>query len=284
MIDYRLTFYGVRGSYPVSGKKYLKYGGNTASLLLESNEELIIFDAGTGLINIGKYIMQKRLDIKKINIFLTHLHSDHIVGLPFFYPVFKKDYKINIYCYKYKSVKVKETVLNFFNPPLSPISQKGIKANINFFELDKVVGEIKINKSLSINYTKVEYHPIEGVLLYSINFLNNYKVVYATDIEIPEGFCENGFELTKNSNIMIIDSQYLDKDYYNSNSKKIGFGHNTVSMAINAAIKANVEKMYLFHYEPEYSDKTIDRMYEFAKKRFKNTIPSKEGGKILIRR
>ncbi len=284
MIDYRLVFYGVRGSYPVAGKKYLKYGGNTSSLLLESEKDIIIFDAGTGFINIGKYLVNKRKDIKTLSVFLTHLHSDHIVGLPFFYPVFKKDYNIRIYCYKYEFVNIKETVLNFFNPPLSPISKKGIKANIEFHELESISGEIKINNNLVINYLKVPYHPVEGVLLYKMNFGKDYNILYATDVEIPDGFCDNGVEFSKNSNIMIIDSQYFDKDYYGKESSKIGFGHNTVTMAVNAAVKANVDKMCLFHYEPEYSDKMIDKMFEFAKKRFKNTIPSKEGGKILIRR
>ena len=97
MQETKLVFYGVRGSYPVPDKKVIKYGGNTASILIEADNESIILDAGTGIINIGKYLLTVNPQRKKINLFLTHLHNDHIQGLPFFDPVFDKEYEINIY-------------------------------------------------------------------------------------------------------------------------------------------------------------------------------------------
>ncbi|MCP4149072.1 MAG: MBL fold metallo-hydrolase, partial [bacterium] len=87
MNETNLTFYGVRGSYPAPHKNIGKFGGNTSSILFENNDNLIILDAGTGIINLGIFLKNERPHIKKLDIFITHFHMDHIQGLPFFEPL-----------------------------------------------------------------------------------------------------------------------------------------------------------------------------------------------------
>jgi len=86
----KLVFHGVRGSRPVADKRVIKYGGNTSSILVEKGDRIVIFDAGTGIINIGDYLKNERKDIKILDIFLTHFHFDHILGLPFFQPILSR--------------------------------------------------------------------------------------------------------------------------------------------------------------------------------------------------
>ena len=80
----RQPFKGVRGSYPVSHKNVNKYGGNTSSIIVEYDGEVLVLDAGTGIINLGNELNENSRNRKIVNIFLTHLHIDHIQGLPFF--------------------------------------------------------------------------------------------------------------------------------------------------------------------------------------------------------
>jgi len=283
MDELRYTFYGVRGSYPVSAPKTVKYGGNTSSILFESGEDIFIFDAGTGIVAAGEYIQRKE-NIKTINIFLTHLHIDHIMGLPFFNPIYDKEKIIKIHCFKYNGFKYKDTIFSLFNQPLSPISRKGIRAKIKFNTFgENVESPVIINDHTTVSCIKDDLHPKSGVLIYRVDF-HGKKLVFATDIESENGFEGTHGDFIKNADILIHDSQYTLEDYNNNNSPKSGYGHSTVDMAVNNAEKMNVNKLFLFHYSPEYPDSQLENMLEHAKKKFSNTELSIEGKINKLRR
>lgn len=283
MDELKFTFYGVRGSYPVSNKKFIKFGGNTTSLLFETESEIFIIDAGTGIVNAGEYI-QKKENIRTINIFLTHLHVDHIMGLPFFNPLYNNQMRINIYCFKYPGFKYEDKIYSLFNQPLSPISQKGILADLRFYTFGKgVKTPVIINDNTRVNYLKDELHPKSGVLIYSVDFYDK-KLVFATDIESENGFTGKYSDFIQNADILIHDSQYTDADYRSKDNPKAGYGHSTVDMAVKNAIDMNIEKLFLFHYSPEYSDKKLENLLKHARNFFKNTYLSKEGKLNKLRR
>ena len=285
MSETNLVFYGVRGSYPVvPNKNVSKYGGNTASILIERDDKVIILDAGTGIFNIGNYLKEIKPHIKKADLFLTHLHIDHIQGIPSFEPVFDEKFELNIYCDNGKNISFEDTVYSLFNKPLSPIGNQGIKAKINFIPLNPKEPEtVQIDEGLSVDYMKENSHPHAGVLIYRIN-IENKRIVYATDVESPDGFEKKYLEFIKGADILIHDSQYFDADYNSNENSKKGFGHSTVSMAVANAIKCEVKKLFLFHYSHGYSDKDIKRMLKEARKKFKNTYLSKELKIIRLRR
>jgi len=241
MVENKFIFYGVRGSYPVPSPRTVKYGGNTSSILVEAGSDTIVLDAGTGIVNIGRYLTQERPEKKHIDIFLTHYHMDHIQGIPFFEPVFNKDYTINIYCDESPTLPLGETILSLFNKPLSPIGNAGIKAHFNFIPLntDKV-GTVKIGTHLSVDFCKEHLHPEAGVLLYRVN-IDGMRLVYATDVESVNGFAEEHIRFIDGADILIHDTMYFDEDYYDPDFPKTGFGHSTVSMAVQNAIKGNVK-------------------------------------------
>jgi ribonuclease BN (tRNA processing enzyme) len=272
--DLSYIFYGCRGSYPVSHPRFIRYGGNTSSLLIEKGEKPVIFDAGTGIINIGKYLLEKPA-IHSLDIFLTHLHIDHIQGLPFFQPVFQSNYHINIYCPRYRDYSLKKTIFTLFNHPFSPISKEGIKADLNFFELYQSNGKISLQDGLEVAHIKEDSHPVSGVLIYRL-LDNDKSLVYATDVESPEGFSEKVAEFIDGSDVLIHDSQYFDEEYYCSNHSRKGYGHSTSMMAVENAIRCRVKKLFLFHYDPSYSDQDLERMLKEARVKFKNTFLSEE--------
>jgi len=283
MGELKFTFYGVRGSYPVSAPRTIKYGGNTSSILFESGDDIFIFDAGTGIIAAGEYI-QNKTSVKKINIFLTHLHSDHIMGFPFFNPLYDPEKEILIHCFKYNGFEYSDTVLSLFNQPLSPISRKGIRAGLKFFTYgENVESPVQINSETSVSCIKENNHPKSGVLIYKVVHNGRY-LVFATDIESRDGFSGEQREFIKDSDILIHDSQYTTEDYTNHGSPKSGFGHSTVDMALNNADKMGVGKLFLFHYSPEYSDAQLEKILAQAKKKFRNTELSIEGKKNILRR
>ncbi len=286
MAEANLVFYGVRGSYPVPHRNTAKYGGNTASILLEREDKVVVLDAGTGIIQIGNYLKESKPNIKKIDLFLTHLHSDHIQGLPFFEPVFDEAFEINIYSDNNKSGKIsfRDTIYTLFSQPLSPISKEGIKAALNFISLDtENPRAIVIGEDFDVDYIKENGHPLSGVLVYRIT-VEGITVVYATDVESPGGFEGKYLDFIKGADVLIHDSQYFDDDYLSPENPKKGFGHSTVSMAAANAVKCGVKKLFLFHYSPEYSDRDVEKMLGEARKTFKNTFLSEEFKKISLRR
>jgi len=286
MAEANLVFYGVRGSYPVPRRDTSKYGGNTASILIEKENKVVILDAGTGIIRIGNYLKESKPHIKKIDLFLTHLHSDHIQGLPFFDPVFDEEFEITIYSdnNKEKKISFPDTVYTLFAQPLSPISKKGIKAVFNFVSLDtEKPRTISIGEDFNVDYIKENDHPLSGVLVYRIT-VGGKQVVYATDVESPGGFDGKYLDFIRGADILIHDSQYFEADYFSPENPKKGFGHSTVSMAAANAVKCGVKKLFLFHYSPEYSDRDVEKMLVEARKTFKNTFLSEELKKISLRR
>lgn len=278
--ELKFIFYGVRGSWPVADRKVNKYGGNTSSILVEKDDKIIILDAGTGIINIGNYLKEEKPGIKKLDIFLTHFHFDHILGLPFFEPFFNEEFEINIYSEPFINKSSKDIILTIFNRPYSPISSKGIKAKINFIELDgKKRKTISFTNGIAIDYKKENSHPQCGVLIYKLA-VKGKSLVYATDVETPGGFKKDILDFIKGADVMIHDSQYFDTHYNAKDNPKKGFGHSSVSMAINNAKLAKVKRLFLFHYDPVYSDKELEIMLKEARKKFKDTFLAKELKKI----
>ena len=162
--------------------------------------------------------------------------------------------------------------------------EEGIKAVFNFIPLDTSNPQpIIIDDGLSIEYIKENDHPLSGVLIYKVN-TGGKQVIYATDVECPNGFDRHYLEFIKGVDILIHDSQYFDDDYHSTESPKKGFGHSTVSMAASNALKAEVNELYLFHYSPEYTDDDVEKMLAQAREIFKNTYLSEELKKINLRR
>jgi ribonuclease BN (tRNA processing enzyme) len=286
MNEANLVFYGVRGSYPVPAKNTQKYGGNTASILIEKGDKIVILDGGTGIIPLGNYLKNNKPHVKKVDLFLTHLHIDHIQGIPFFEPVFDKEFEITVYSDNNtkKNISFRDTVYSLFAQPLSPISKKGIKAAFRFVPLDtRDTKTITVDENFSVDYIKENDHPLSGVLIYRVT-VGDKRVVYATDVEVPNGFQGKYLEFIRGADILIHDSQYFEADYYSPGSPKKGFGHSTVSMAAANALEAGVKSLYLFHYSPEYTDDDVETMLAEARKTFNNTFLSEELKKISLRR
>jgi ribonuclease BN (tRNA processing enzyme) len=280
-----LTFYGVRGSHPVPGRGTQRYGGNTAALLFEIAGQAVLFDAGTGIIQAGRYLNRRLHAGGTIHLFLTHLHIDHIQGLPFFKPFYNPRLEIVIHCQESAGNSLRRAIEALFLPPYSPITLKGIKAKLRFLPLDMRPGKnsLSLGPDTVVSYIKHDSHPRLGVIIYQLAH-DGRRVVYSTDVESPEGFDGSIRTFIRGADILIHDCQYLDADYANPRHPRQGYGHSTVSMAVRNAGLCRVKKLYLFHYDPEYSDRQLEDLLRRARRKFKNTFLSQEQKKIIIRR
>jgi ribonuclease BN (tRNA processing enzyme) len=280
--EFSLTFFGVRGSYPVPGPATRHYGGNTASLLLEVCGQAVVLDAGTGIIQAGRHLEGRLRPGQTIHVFLTHLHSDHIIGLPFFAPMYDPRAEIVIHFPGCAGARPRQALEALFLPPYSPITLKGIKARLRYQALAPAAGSLRLG-DVEVAWVQHDSHPRLGVLIYRVA-CGKRRVVYATDVESPSGFDEGVSAFIAGADLLVHDSQYFERDYFSRDHPRVGFGHSTVVMAARNAARCGARRLFLFHYDPRYSDPMLEEMLAQARAGFPGSFLAQEGKKINIRR
>ena len=273
MKENKITFWGVRGSFPTPDQDKVETGGHTSCVSIESSDNILIMDMGTGIKNLGQYIVSNPDLPSKINIFLSHYHLDHIIGLPMFAPLFSDKYQINLYGKK-EDIELKEIINKMLNPIFWPVSINDFKAELNFHTIDN--SEIKLSESITIK-TQIHHHP-HGALSYKI--LSNDKIIsYVTDCEYITGNpSEKLIQFSNNSDLLIHDAHFTPEDLINHK----GWGHSSWKQAIIMAQKSNSKQLALFHHSPEYTDKQIESIERNAQKIFKQTIAARQGLVIYL--
>jgi ribonuclease BN (tRNA processing enzyme) len=280
---FSLTFCGVRGSYPVPGKDTRRYGGNTASLLLELAGRALILDAGTGIIQAGRRLGAAGRQRRPIHVFLTHLHSDHIIGLPFFAPMYDPRAEIVLHFPEVTGSGAQQALEALFLPPYSPITLKGIKARLRFEPLRHGSGRVLLGDGIEVAHMLHDSHPRLGVLVYRVS-CGERKLVYATDVESPGGFSAELRGFSAGADLLVHDSQYFEKEYARGAGSRRGYGHSTVAMAARNADICGARRLFLFHFDPTYSDAMLREMLAQARRLFARTFLAQEGKTITIRR
>lgn len=290
-----IKFWGTRGSIPTPGLKTIKYGGNTSCIEIETDGLTLIFDAGTGIRELGNLMLEEYKNKPIVgHIFISHTHWDHIQGIPFFLPAYQLKNEFTFYGPKGTELGIENLLKRQMEKDFFPVPLSEMKANLKF--VDKR-SEIIINKT-RINFQRVNHpgltyaHKVESegrIVVYTSdnepNFKKIKKIVKGEEkVVIDKKLDMELIEFVKNADVLICDSQYTPEEY----ELKAGWGHGTFEDAVNLAIEGNVKQLVLFHYDPTYSDELIDGIVRSAKKlvRSKNVklicIPAKEGLKIKI--
>jgi len=266
----KVKFWGTRGSIPVTGKDYCKYGGDTPCLEIsfDDSNEIVLFDAGSGIRELGIDLINRN-NQKNIKIFLSHFHTDHILGLPFFAPLYYKEFKIDIFAQPYVLKNTEEILDLILSPPLFSITKEYFNCDLSFHNIESgfvyETSEYRI-ETISLNHP----HPTLGYKVIA----DDKKLVYFTDNELIQNnhlvdeieslIVKNHKDLINfcyDADVLVHDASYSFEDY----NRRIGWGHSSnLAVAIFAKL-TRVKNLYLFHYDPEYDDKFIDKFLEETK-------------------
>jgi len=273
----RIKFYGVRGSLPVSGKEFLKYGGNTTCIKMfrENVNRVAIIDAGTGIRKLGKEIIETGLHQNVINILFSHFHWDHIQGLPFFAPAYNSNQKIGILVMgkqrKFKDLK--EIFSLQMQKEYFPIGLETMGAQFEFLSYgDK-------ETLYEANVTVTPQHHLFWGGSYGLRIDDAAaSLVVCTDIEHVDGIDENIVNLAMNADLLIHDGQYTSDEY----QKHKGWGHSSWEQAVEVAIRAKVKKLIITHHDPDHDDDFLDSMENECQKIFPDAVFAKEGMEISV--
>jgi len=255
-----VRFWGVRGSVPVPGPQTAKYGGNTSCVEVRADGEIIILDAGTGLRALGLALMEEfRGRPLAVTILVTHTHTDHIQGFPFFAPAYEESNRIRILGFSEGGCGLQCAFTRQMEPAHFPVGLSQMRSEVAFEEL---TGEAFQIGSVRVSTCRAN-HPgnCGGYRLDTsagtICYIPDHE---ADGARAPQ--CAAVAQLIHESDLVILDSQYTVGEYRGHE----GWGHSSMEDAVRTACEAKAKCLHLFHHDPSHNDEFLDQMLQKAKR------------------
>jgi phosphoribosyl 1,2-cyclic phosphodiesterase len=270
----KIKFWGVRGSIPTPLRENLGFGGNTACVQMESAAgDAFIFDAGSGIRDLGNCMIGeaagKPLDV---HLFISHFHWDHVLGLPFFAPIFNPKNKVTIYSSPY-SAPLKPAMRGVLAGPYFPVDFESLSSHVSLVEVPP--GGIQVGS------TKVTPFPVghpQGACGYRVEAAGA-AAIYVPDREPGNQELDQVIlDHCQGADVLIHDGQYTPEEYLTH----LGWGHGDWKEAARVARAAHVKHLILFHHDPTHSDRVVSGIVEQTKSLFPSTEAAREGWTIEV--
>lgn len=263
-----VRFWGVRGSIACPGPAWAKYGGNTSSVEIRCGEHRVLLDAGSGIRLCGQSWGD---ELVSTDLLLSHTHIDHIVGFPFFGPLYVAGNEVRVWSGHLQDVGGIESVLSqFMAAPLFPVPPTAFTAQVSYHDF-KAGGRLELRPGIVVQ-THPLCHP-NGATGYRIEF-EGRSVCYVTDTEHVLGEVDEALvAFLRDADVLIYDSTYTDAEF----GDRIGWGHSTWQQAVRLADRAGVAQLVLFHHDPGHDDAFMDGVAAAAERERPGTVVAHEG-------
>jgi len=265
---FSVRFWGVRGSIACSSPRTARYGGNTSSLEVRCGDEVLLFDAGTGIRYLGRTLEGARLDA---DIYFTHTHFDHVCGLPFFRPLFDPQNRFRLWAGHLRgAMTLKRVLAEFMMSPLFPVPPEVFRSTLEYREF--TAGDtLTTTKGVPVR-TLALNHP-DGATGYRIDFDGrSLCLVYDTE-HVPGAPDRNILSLISGADLVIYDSMYTDDEY----RRYVGWGHSTWQEGIRLCQQAGAKRMVVFHHDPDHDDEMLDEIAREVHRQLPGSVVAHEG-------
>lgn len=274
----RIKFWGVRGSIAVSGPRFARTGGNTTCVEVEADGHRLILDGGTGLRALGEELGYRPLEA---TLLFTHLHWDHIQGVPFFTPAFHPGSALDFVGVGRATGGIRDALAAQMRPPQFPVGLGALAGARNFLDVEAQkpfeIGPFRI--------TALDQHHPDGVVAWRIETTGAgaRSVVFATDIE-HGGRIDPGLQrLAAGADLLIHDAQYTAAEYAGQGGPpRRGWGHSTWEEAVTVAAEAGAARLALFHHDPARDDDALAIIEHAARGHFAPTFAAREGQAVAL--
>src|SRR5512143_1695266 len=249
----QVTVWGARGSIPVSGPEYVRYGGDTTCLEVRGPGDPVIVDAGTGIRRAGNQLHAERA--RRIHLVFTHAHWDHVIGFPFFRPLFTEGVRIEIYGCLEAQASVREMLGRTMSAPSFPVDLGDVAAELVYHEPCRErfsVGGLTVT-TLPLS------HPNRGVG-YAFEE-EGRRLVFLTDNELgqvhPGGLIADEYRrFSAGADLLLHDGEFTAEEYRQTR----GWGHSTWGEALDLALAAGVHRFGLWHHNVARDDASLERI------------------------
>ncbi len=305
----RVKFWGVRGSIPCPGPKTVRYGGNTPCIELRFDDigRLIIIDAGSGIRELGNFMLGNDLPRGpiKTDIFLSHTHWDHIMGFPFFTPIYIPGTRLTVYGpVSYEKDTLEKVVGGQLTYRYFPVRETELGAEIDYVRLQEDTFDLGDGIKMTTKYLN---HPIlslgyrfeyQGKVFCTAYDTEPFRNIFCTDPADPsydENMAREGELIAGEQNaalaafyahadLLVHDCQYTEAEYMKD---KAGWGHSYFEQVCPAVSAAGVKKLALFHHDPLRTDDMLDELAELHCRpgRYGDTeiFMAREGMEVIIK-
>jgi phosphoribosyl 1,2-cyclic phosphodiesterase len=266
----KIRVWGCRGSIGVSGPSTLRYGGHSTCLEIRTaSKQVIVVDAGSGIRNLGKALLQEP-GMDAVRFLFTHSHWDHLMGFPFFAPAYSPKFSLSFCSGPHAQGSIRKYLSHQMEAPYFPVDISVMKAEL-IFRCERPNQEPCNCSVAGVEICPVPInHPNGG---YGYKFIEGLKTfVFLTDNEL--GYKHAGgldraqyTEFCKGVDLLLHDAQYTEEEYRVTR----GWGHSTYADATDLAVQAGVKRLGLFHHDPDRTDDELDRQVDFCRERIQRS-------------
>lgn len=246
--------WGARGSVPMACAGYLEYGGNTSCVSVDYGNGIVVFDAGTGLVQLGNSL--KGGEKRRIDLFFSHVHLDHVIGLCGFQALHNPEMDIRLYGEARDGVSFRKQLETVIGPPYWPLSLADFRAHIEVHELKP--GE-RVDLSGDVTVSTLRGNHPNLSLLYRLESARR-SVVYALDCEMDEVIFPRLVQFACGADLLIWDAAYTREDL----APRQGWGHSSWEQGAALAREAGVKLALMAHYAGEYTDEFLREQERLA--------------------
>lgn len=271
---FEIKIWGCRGSIPVATPENIRFGGSTACVELSINGQTVIIDAGSGIRELGTQILAR--GTTQAHLLLSHGHYDHLMGLPFFSPVYDRGMKLDIWSgHTGGNPSTRDIIAGFMKEPYLPVTIDIMCANMSFHDI-KAGAVLDLGHGISAVSAPTN-HP-GGCLAWRVD-CDGRSFVYLSDHEHGKvGIDKALVSFSQGADLMVYDAMYTDAEYEN----RKGFGHSTWREACKVAKQASVKELLLFHHAPERTDRALETIEAQAHQLFPGASAARDGHIIRL--
>jgi phosphoribosyl 1,2-cyclic phosphodiesterase len=253
----KVTLWGTRGSIATPGPDTSRYGGNTSCVEVRGADgTVLVLDAGTGIRPLGASLPA---GLRRVDVFLTHLHLDHILGLGFFGPVFDPDMELHLWGPAQTPSGLHASLSRYLSPPLFPVHLSEVPCKLVLHDVP--CGAVRVGE-FTIESDFISHPgPTVGYRITSpsgtVAYMPDHEPALGGDLATVSPEWISGFQLLRDVDLLIHDSQYTEEEYPNH----VGWGHSSIHHVITLAKRAGVKQLLPFHHDPSHTDVFLDSLF-----------------------
>ena len=251
----RVTIWGCRGTLASPGPETVRYGGQTSCVAVHLDDgSLVILDAGTGIRPFGMSL--ERVHPRRVDLLISHLHTDHIEGLRFFGPFWDPSVEFRVWGPPAPGKSLEERMAPLFSPPFFPVHLRNVPSRPEFRDAPSEpwrIGSAVVSASLIKHPGPAVGYRIEERGR-TLAYLPDHEPGLGADLSEIGSEWISGLSLARDADVLLHDAQYTSSEY----DHRVGWGHSTTADAVTFAERAEARRLVLFHHDPMHSDDQLE--------------------------